>query len=98
MIVKGGTDYIMKNKFEILEQPTDKGHQEEGGGSRRFRTHRNFTHPIQSMVSRHKRAKGQQTPSCVYMPTSIYSGLCLLTGTNCSVYLAPAVHAYTPMT
>ena len=56
LIVKGGTDYIMKNKFEILDQPYDNSCQEgvDAGGTRRFRTHRNFTHPIQTMVSGHK--------------------------------------------
>ena len=53
LIVKGGTDYIMKNKFEILEQPKDESDQEgvNAGGSRRIRTHRHFAHPIQMMVS-----------------------------------------------
>ena len=43
----------MKNKFEILEQPDHKEDQDEvdAGRFRWFQTHRNFTHPIQTMVS-----------------------------------------------
>ena len=57
LIVKGGTDYIMKNKFEILDHPYDQNSVEgvDAGGARRFRTHRNFTHPIQTMVSGHRK-------------------------------------------
>ena len=60
LIMKGGTDYVMKNKFEILEQAKDKTDEAEvvdTGGSRRFRTHSHFIHPIQTMVS------SQQTQS-----------------------------------
>ena len=71
LIVKGGTDYIMKNKFEILEQPKDKGHQEGAGGTRLFRTLRNFTHPIQTMVSGHNQKPlgcNTERSRCVYLP------------------------------
>ena len=49
--MKGGTDYIMTNKFEILETPIVKeGDDVDARLSRWFRTHRKFTHPIQTMV------------------------------------------------
>lgn len=50
--VQKGRDYIMQNKFELLEQPDVSDHQtEDDGGTRIFRTRVKITHPVQAMVS-----------------------------------------------
>ena len=51
--VQKGRDYIMQNKFELLEQPDVSDHQMEDaeGDTRIFRTRVKITHPVQAMVS-----------------------------------------------
>ena len=56
--VQRGRDYIMKNKFELLEEPDVGGQQtyvdqdsHQLTTTRIFRTHVKTTHPVQVMVS-----------------------------------------------
>ena len=50
--VQKGRDYIMQNKFELLEQPEVSDHRRENEvGTRIFRTRVKIAHPVQAMVS-----------------------------------------------
>ena len=52
--VQKGRDYIMSNKFELLEEPDVSAYQRDVGDGRQttriFRTINNITHPVQAMV------------------------------------------------
>ena len=50
--VQKGRDYIMQNKFELLELPDVSDYRSEDEvGTRIFRTRVKITHPVQAMVS-----------------------------------------------